>query len=73
MALQNGGEHDPELRTAQLEMAAGWLRRFPTEDALTNGNFRRALADSYFETGYQQTADELYQSWLDDDPAWGWG
>jgi len=73
MALQNGGEHDPELRTARLEMAVEWLRRFPGEDALTTGNFRRALADSYFETGHQQKADELYQSWLDDGPAWGWG
>ena len=73
MALQNGGEHDPELRTARLEMAAEWLRRFPGEDGLTTGNFRRALAGSYFETGHQQKADELYQSWLDDDPAWGWG
>ena len=73
MALQNGGEHDSELRTARLEMAAEWLRRFPTEDALTTGNFRRALAGSYFETGHQQKADELYQSWLDDDPGWGWG
>jgi tetratricopeptide (TPR) repeat protein len=73
MALQNGGEHDPELRTARFEMAAEWLRRFPSEDGLITGNFRRALADSYFETGHQQKADELYQSWLDDDPAWGWG
>ncbi len=73
MALQNSGEHDPELRTARLEMAAEWLRRFPGEDGLTIGNFRRALADSYFETGHQHKADELYQSWLDDDPAWGWG
>lgn len=73
MALQNGGEHDPELRTARLEMAAEWLRRFPREDGLTTGNFRRALADSYFETGQQETADELYQSWLEEDPAWGWG
>ena len=73
MALQNGGEHDPELRSARLEMGAEWLRRFPGEDGLITGNFRRALAGSYFETGHQQKADELYQSWLDDDPAWGWG
>src|SRR5260370_42018142 len=73
MALQNGGEHDPELRMARLEMAAEWLRRFPREDGLTAGNFRRALAGSYFETGQQETADELYQSWLEEDPAWGWG
>src|SRR5260370_1374034 len=64
MALQNGGEHDPELRMARLEMAAEWLRRFPREDGLTTGNFRRALADSYFETGQPQKASELYQSWL---------
>lgn len=73
MALHNGGEHDPELRTARLEMAAEWLRRFPHEDGLITGNFRRALADSYFEAGQQETADELYQSWLEEDPAWGWG
>lgn len=73
MALQNGGEHDPELRTARLEMAAEWLRRFPGEDGLITGNFRRVLADSYFETRHQQKADELYQSWLDYDPGWGWG
>ncbi len=42
------------------------LRRFPREDGLTTGNFRRALADSYFETGQQETADELYQSWLEE-------
>ena len=48
MALQNGGEHDSELRTARLEMAAAWLRRFPTEDALTTGNFRRALGRLLF-------------------------
>ena len=51
MALHNGGEHDPDLQTARLEMAAEWLRRFPSEDGLITGNFRRALADSYFETG----------------------
>jgi hypothetical protein len=73
MVLQNGGKDDPELRTARLEMAAEWLRRFPNEDALITGNFRRAVADAYFETGHQRKADELYQSWLDDDPAWGWG
>ena len=53
MALQNGGEHDPDLRTARLEMGAEWLRRFRREDGLTTGNFRRALAGSYFETGHQ--------------------
>jgi hypothetical protein len=67
MSLQNGAEHDPELRTARLEMTAEWLRRFVGENDLITENFRRALADSYLETGQQRKADELYQSWLDDD------
>jgi tetratricopeptide (TPR) repeat protein len=73
MALQNGGLGDPELRAARLEMSAEWLRRFAAEDDLTTENFRRALADSYFETGQTEEADRLYEAWLDADPAWGWG
>ena len=39
MALQNGGEHDPELRTARLEMAAEWLRRYArAEEILRRGS-----------------------------------
>jgi tetratricopeptide (TPR) repeat protein len=73
MALQNGGLGDPELRAARLEMSAEWLRRFAGEDDLMTGNFRRALADSHFETGQPEEADRLYEAWLDADPAWGWG
>jgi hypothetical protein len=44
MALQNAAEHDPELRTARLGMAAEWLRRFPREDGLITGNATRRSA-----------------------------
>jgi len=55
MALQNGGEHDPELRTARLEMAAEWLRRFPSEDAHIAGR----LADICDKTGRPAEAREF--------------
>ncbi|MCI0423456.1 MAG: SEC-C domain-containing protein [Acidobacteria bacterium] len=40
---------------------------------LITENFRRAVAESYFELGEAGKADELYRQWLDTDPQWGWG
>jgi hypothetical protein len=45
-----------------------WLGAWP--DVLRIVRCHRRRVD---QTGHQQKADELYQSWLDDDPAWGWG
>lgn len=36
-------------------------------------NWRRALAESYFELGDNAKADALYREWLNVDPQWGWG
>ncbi|MHB1511235.1 MAG: SEC-C metal-binding domain-containing protein [Acidimicrobiales bacterium] len=36
-------------------------------------NRRRALAESYFELGEADKAEELFRSWLAADPRWGFG
>ena len=36
-------------------------------------NRRRALAESSFEAGETEDAEELFQSWLAADPRWGFG
>jgi len=36
-------------------------------------NRRRALAESCFQAGMTDRAEELFRSWLADDPTWGWG
>ena len=36
-------------------------------------NRRRALGGAYFNAGMTKKAEELFRSWLDADPAWGWG
>ena len=36
-------------------------------------NRRRALAESYFEVGETEEAEELFQSWRAADPRWGFG
>jgi tetratricopeptide (TPR) repeat protein len=73
MALWNAGLQDRELLLARIEVCEEALRRFPREDQLMTENRRHALAESYFAAGMTETAEELFQSWLDSDPSWGWG
>jgi tetratricopeptide (TPR) repeat protein len=40
---------------------------------LATGNWRRALAETYFEIGETSKAETLYREWLQADPQWGWG
>jgi len=72
-ALWNAGLHDREVLLARVAVCAEALRRFPDEDQLMTENRRRALAESYFEVGEADTAEELFGSWLAADPRWGFG
>jgi len=36
-------------------------------------NTKRAMAESYFETGDTATCDQLFGEWLKEDPQWGYG
>jgi hypothetical protein len=73
MALENAGRDDGELRQALIEFCEESLWRFPREDELLTENRRRALAGAYFDAGLTEKAGELFRSWLDANPAWGWG
>lgn len=73
MALENAGQHDGEMRQALIEFGEESLRRFPGEDQLTIENRRRALGGAYFDAGRTEKAEELFSSWLDADPGWGFG
>src|SRR5258708_32372342 len=58
---------------ARIAVCEEALRRFPGEDQLMTENRRRALAESYFEVGKTEKAEELFRSWLAADPCWGFG
>jgi tetratricopeptide (TPR) repeat protein len=73
MALENAGRDDHEMRQALIDFCEESLRRFPREDQLLTENRRRALAGAYFDAGMTEKAEELFGSWLDADPGWGWG
>ena len=73
MALENAGRDDREMLQALIDFCEESLRRFPGGDQLMTENRRRALAGAYFDAGMTEKAEELFRSWLDADPAWGWG
>ena len=73
MALENAGRDNREIRQCLIEFCEESFRRFPREDQLLTENRRGALGGAYFDAGMTEKAEELFRSWLDADPAWGWG
>ncbi|HVA58946.1 MAG TPA: hypothetical protein VNG13_00190 [Mycobacteriales bacterium] len=72
-ALWNAGLRDRALLRARIAVCEAALGRFSDQDQLLVENRRRALAESYFEVGETDQAEELFRSWLDADPCWGFG
>lgn len=73
LELRNAGLNDPAFVRARIEMCGEALRRFRDQDQLVTENLRRAVAESYAALGEAARADELFESWLADDPRWGFG
>ena len=63
-ALWDAGLHDREALLARVAVCQEALRRFPREDQLMTEDRRRALAESYFEVGEADEAEELFGSRL---------
>jgi tetratricopeptide (TPR) repeat protein len=73
MTLENAGRASREMLQALIDFCEESLRRFPHEDQLMTENRRRTMAQAYFDAGMAEKAEDLFRSWLDADPAWGWG
>jgi SEC-C motif len=73
MTLENAGRASREMLPALIGFCEESLRRFPREDQLMTENRRRTMAQACFDAGMAEKAEDLFRSWLDADPAWGWG
>ena len=71
--LWNAGLRDRELLVARIALCEEALRRFPHEQQLMTENRRKALAETRFEVGEVDEAEELFRTWLAADPRWGFG
>jgi tetratricopeptide (TPR) repeat protein len=78
MELWNAGLQERHFLAARIALCEEILLKLPTDKSgrehdITTGNWRRALAESYFEIGETKRAEKLFREWLDDEPQWGWG
>lgn len=71
--LWNAGLEDRQFLAARIQLCEEGLRRFRSDDELMTENWRRALAESYYELGETDKAETCYRDWLKADPTWGWG
>lgn len=71
--LWNAGLRDRQFLTARIAVGEEFLKRFAVDHDLITENWRRAIAESYFELGETRKTDSLYDEWLNADPQWGWG
>ena len=72
-SLWNAGLRDHGFLVARIAVCEEALRRFPHENQLMTENRRRALAETRFEVGETDKAEELFRTWLAADPRWGFG
>ncbi len=69
--LGNAGWEAPQFLQERIAFCETVLER-STDWSLSTSNFKRALADTYFRLG-QAKGEELYRTWLEEEPQWGWG
>ena len=73
MYLSNAGLKEPRFLHHLIALCEEVPRRWPEVSPLTKENFRRDMAETHFRLGDHEKANALFQSWLKDDPEWGWG
>lgn len=70
--LHNAGLREPHFFRERIALCETMVDRFDG-GRLTLDNFKRALAESHFESGNREIGDRLFRRWLDEQPQWGWG
>ena len=72
MELANAGAVDKSYCQKRIAYCWDLLERCKG-DQLISENTRRAIAESHFQIGDHEKCDRLYETWLQEDPDWGWG
>ncbi len=72
-SLHNAAQDDPKYFSKRIQYCEEMLKLSDDSDDLFIENTRRAIAESHFALGNKTECDWLFQKWLADDPAWGWG
>lgn len=71
--LHNAGISNKEYFQKRIVYCEEMLDLCGEDEGLLVENTRRAIADSHYCLGEKEKCDELYSTWLEDNPDWGWG
>lgn len=62
-----------EYGKLRIQLNNDILQFLMKDDQLSIENARRAIAETYFLLGNKDKGEELFESFLKEDPKWGWG
>jgi len=71
--LHNAGLSNKEYFQKRITYCGEILELCGTDHGLLVENTRRAIADSHYELGEKEKCNQLYSTWLEENPEWGWG
>ncbi len=71
--LHNAGILNEEYFQKRITYCEEMLELCGTDHGLLVDNTHRAIADSHYELGDKDKCDQLYSTWLEENPDWGWG
>lgn len=71
--LHNLAMEEPHYHSRRIKYCEELLELSGDQDELIVENTRRSIAESHYALGNKQECDRLFDMWLTDDPAWGWG
>ncbi|MDD4570211.1 MAG: SEC-C metal-binding domain-containing protein [Tepidanaerobacteraceae bacterium] len=71
--LHNAGINNPDFMQKRIDFCSDYLKISEDIEQLNIENMRRAMAESYILLGKQKEGDALFESFLKDNPQWGWG
>jgi len=73
MELHNAGINDASFTQKRIDFCSEYIKRSEDKQQLNIQNMKIAIAESYIKLGRQNEGDALFESYLKDDPQWGWG
>jgi tetratricopeptide (TPR) repeat protein len=72
MVLDNTGFDDASFMQKRIEFCTEYIKRSKDMKDENIGNMKLAIANSYFDLGRREKSDAIFESYLLEDPKWGW-
>lgn len=73
MELENAGIDDKSYLEKRIEFCSEYLKISEDKQPTNIENLRRSIAESYINLGKQKEGNALFESYMMEDPKWGWG